>query len=227
MVLSILRYVSHHPWGSIRAEANRRRTSIQQIIQKIWDTHSSPLSHRKFVAGGGVLWTPVHVSIYGRLKTLDGTQKFAFGPGKSLAWLASRQPPLRKDKTLNMGIVDPLHLDLTDMLPDKMADPHKASVFSILYDCRFLLRFDLSSMPMTIVKSITGSQREGQIIVRPHSKWYWPTVIWRRAGEEDAILGTDSDTQCERDWRPKEVGQIERNASQWIQLEWIRSLKAI
>jgi len=60
--MRIMRYVSFQPWGSVRADGNRRVHTIQRIVDQIWapDPHAANLSH--FVAGSGVLWSPVLIN---------------------------------------------------------------------------------------------------------------------------------------------------------------------
>ncbi|GLB34753.1 putative PP-loop family protein [Lyophyllum shimeji] len=59
LILRILRYVSFHPWGSMRAHAKRRKAAIGQIVDTLWRPMDAWSILRPFTAGGGVLWTPV------------------------------------------------------------------------------------------------------------------------------------------------------------------------
>ena len=234
MILRIMRYISFHPWGSIRAEGNRRGSSVHQIVQKIWET--DPSNRGIFVAGGGVMWAPVIVGLRGNLKRPNPIQTSEVGPGERLAWMASRQPPLHKDKMLKMGIVDPLHVDLTSTLTKKMTDSSNTYDMAVLYDCRFLLRFNLRLIPETIIASLTNPLVEGKIMVKPHTRWYWPMVIWQKAGKEETlaseILRKNSSKPGAHEWRDLGKSRLEkqdRNGGRpyGIQIEWIRSLKAI
>ncbi|EGN99571.1 hypothetical protein SERLA73DRAFT_106177, partial [Serpula lacrymans var. lacrymans S7.3] len=89
MVLRIMRYVSFHPWGSIRADGNRRRSSIERIINVIWSRQPSNTRPASFTAGGGVLWSPTILAPDGRLKKIGNrTQTYLMKPGDRFAWLA-------------------------------------------------------------------------------------------------------------------------------------------
>jgi hypothetical protein len=147
----------------------------------------------------------------GRMKTLDGARVKS---GESCGWLASRQPP----KTGEM-----LQLDITDRLitTDKVM-----KFLEVIYDCRFLLRFNLDMIPVDIATSITRPGCDGKILVQPQSEWYWPKVVWRRPGIIDEDL-CSFDAPIEDKGRQDSTRTVKRVTPAWIDMEWIRSLDAL
>lgn len=242
MILRIMRYVSFHPWGSIRADGNRRRKSIRQIVNKIWNPDPFASGIKMFVAGGGVLWTPVLIQGEG-IKTPGRIGEFGIKPGETVGWLASRQPPLHRDKMEERGMINPLQLNVTELLTAMTTDNEKGAsteVLEVLYDCRFLLRFNLTRMPGKIATAIMKPQQVEQILVQPNSRWYWPKVVWRRGREIDVVLHSDivdtnksqqqmwtGQTNEEHDHRQYWKRPDNVVSAGWIEIEWIRSLSAI
>jgi len=218
MILRIMRYVSFHPWGSVRADANRRGRSLEQIVNRIWNPAASAKGIGRFMAGGGVVWIPVIVGTHGRIKTPDRVEKYVLKPEERRGWLASRESPLKK-KTEGVTRFDPLQLDLTERLVMCKADKGKKCL-EVLYDCRFLLRFSMDKMPDDVWISITCPGRYGEILVQPQSKWYWPKVVWRRPGILDEDL-CSFDGSMDDHWTVKQTTQA------WIDIEWIRPLDAL
>jgi hypothetical protein len=191
-----------------------------------------------FVAGGGVLWTPVLIRGES-IKTPGRIAEFGIKQGETVGWLASRQPPLHRDKMEERGIVDPLQLDVTELLTVVALNNEKGvreEVLEVLYDCRFLLRFNLTRMPGVIATAIT--KPEDRILVQPNSRWYWPKVVWQRGRDIDVLHSaivdkserpfwsgprqTKEDYDAREYWKRPDVV-----SSDWIEIEWIRSLNAI
>jgi tRNA(Ile)-lysidine synthase len=231
MVLRIMRYISHHPWGSLRAEANRKKTHIWQIVQKVWTPDPLTENIKAFTAGGGVLWQPVVVSRTGKIKLVQTLQ-----PGERSAWLVSRQPPPVQNKDL-IKVPDPLHLDLTNLVAERLVfaqeNGENPRELVTLYDCRFLLRFDLAMMPKDVVDSIVGDFRDGEIHVMPLSRWYFPQIVWRRVGKKDEVLPSyvvhESSYEVVNHLQKRVVELQEEGSSTegWIRIEWARSIEAI
>lgn len=227
--MRILRYVSFQPWGSVRAEANRRRDSIQRIVECLWST--KPLSQQQafLVAGGGVYWRPAVVSGGGdrlgrhRIKIPQGD--FATMPkhdGDRLGWIASRQPPYSKRLRHNSDGTpqgDQLHLNLTYILSE--ARKRNDKLIEVLWDCRFLLRFNISRMPSEIGMSIAVGR--SKVIVEPRTRWYWPQVMWSRPGRDDLNLAAVVDDHQSSGGLLKLAGGVR---SDWINIEFIRTLDA-
>ncbi|KAF7363925.1 ATP-bind-3 domain-containing protein [Mycena sanguinolenta] len=61
LVLRIMRYLSFHAWGSLRADADRRQKSVDQLVQNLWVPDPFAAKIAPFVAGGGVWWMPAVV----------------------------------------------------------------------------------------------------------------------------------------------------------------------
>lgn len=230
MVLRIMRYVSFQPWGSVRADGNRRKSSIQQIVDKIWTPDPRSAKIRHFTAGGGVLWSPA--VIRGdlthhrdatrcpdlRIDTID------LAAGDRFGWLASRQPPFHKNTRAKGHGSDPLTFDLTDQLRqagNEVAQNHEATkTLEILYDCRFLLRFDVTSMPPEIGVSLAVGR--SQILVRPRTRWYQPEVVWQVPGRTVVLAHISDESQVGGE--PLHISS--NGLLNWIRMYWIRTLDA-
>lgn len=224
IVLRILRYISFHPWGSVRSQARRSRHSLDQIIAKVW--HPSPFTvpgTRPFAAGGGVLWFPVLVDsseatpscldVGGRIKKpnpediISGKAKLGRGV---IGWMAARQPPPRPEKLKEYGLEDTLNLDLTGTLRDGLTawDEGRGSgpqTIEVLWDCRFLVRFDLGNMPRDVVDMLlqTTPSPEPKVAIRWWTKYYYPKIVlvpqngkvaWSTEQDKEVVLHSNIDS---------------------------------
>lgn len=233
LVLRVMRYASFHPWGSVRADGNRRRTSLDQIKDKLWNPDPFAAGIKMFVAGGGILWTPVVVR-NNNIKTPDRIRQNGIRAGENFAWLASRQPPLNRERMKEIGIENPLQRDITGALAEGIAKGDE--ILEILWDCRFVVRFNFSRIPRDIVAAITSPSEDEKIVIHPQTRWYWPRVV-RERGEVSQLLHSEvEDTtskslldghQEEEDhtiyWKPREKGL----SADWIDVRWIRSLGSL
>ncbi|KAF9447660.1 hypothetical protein P691DRAFT_671011 [Macrolepiota fuliginosa MF-IS2] len=223
LILRILRYTSFHPWGSIRAQARRSRHSLDQIIQKVW--HPAPFyaGIHPFVAGGGIVWIPVVVNTSeatpsfldaaGRIKKPNPDDvrsgKSTLGRGV-VGWMAVRQPPPRPEKMREIGLEDTLNVDLTGVLRDGMKcwDEGRGGgpeVLEVLWDCRFLIRFDLGRMPGDVKDLLLhdAESEEPKIAVRWWTKYYYPKVVlvpkngrlaWSEGEDKETVLHSSIDS---------------------------------
>lgn len=235
MILRIMRAVSFHPWGSIRADGNRRSASLQQIIDNVWTQDPFSANINLFVAGGGVLWAPVVVRGQG-IKTPDRVASIGIEPGDIIGWLASRQPPMNKRIMTEKGLMNPLVVDITDQLLS--GAQQKSEALEVLYDNRFTITFDLTRMGEFLLESLRASQK---LIIKPQTRWYWPQVVLEdldgsiktvhshidppsRVISVSARLGAGAGHEVpEGYWRPK----LASTTSEWISVKWIRPLSAI
>lgn len=169
----ILRYVSFHPWGSLRANANRSTSHLDEMISHIWQPYPLNPPLKPFSAGAGVQWTPVFVR--------DGLIKF-FSPENAkladlstVAWLASRQPPYGETLKI-LGRRNPLFNDVTQHLISAL-EQGKTS-WETMYDCRFSVHFNLQAMPDDVKKQILDS-KDNRILLYPNTRWLYPKVFIR------------------------------------------------
>jgi tRNA(Ile)-lysidine synthase len=179
IVLRILRYISPHPWGSTRAQAGRRRESLQRIVQRVWDPDPASKTRTRFEAGANVLWTPLRICQDGRLKHEQPRQGERFG------WLASRAPPPR---LCNQDFDRDISREL--LPPGRRAE--------VLHDNRFLIMFRLEAVPPddpVIASVIEGS---GRVMLVLGGRWLWPQVVWRRKDKDDVVVAHIS--APELDW---------------------------
>ena len=208
VVLRILRYVSFHPWGSLRAQARRSKYSLDQIISRLWDPDLFRSSKtRSFVAGGGVLWSPVVVDakengsnfldIGGRIKRPRFDESLGDG---LIGWMATRQPP---SKPKQNDPKDDLKVRLSPILKTALEewDGGKgtgSAVTEVLWDCRFLLRFDLAKMPQSIKDMVlNGTSDDPRLEIRFWSTYFYPKVVVRPSGNRLAAGPLDP--------RPEEI----------------------
>ncbi|EKM82493.1 hypothetical protein AGABI1DRAFT_68155 [Agaricus bisporus var. burnettii JB137-S8] len=204
MILRILRYISFHPWGSVRSQARRSRHSLDHIIENVWNP--SPFTSRgirPIVAGGGVLWRPVLVD------PLKATANFLGRGGRGiLGWMAVRQPPYNPEKMAAYGLEDSLNVDITGTLREalKAWDQGRGSgpqTIQILWDCRFLLDFDLASIPQHLIHDLfqtPPSSSSPKIAIRWWTKYYYPKVVlvprngkvaWSEKEDREVVLHSD------------------------------------
>lgn len=228
MVTRIMRYVSFQPWGSPRAEGNRRRHSIQRIVDNVCTPNPHEAGCTHFVAGGGVLWRPVVISrdVEGK-ETISVPHKLSSTqPSRydKFGWLASRQPPVFKSK--NVTEKD-LNVDLSPTicraLKQLRGGTRKTSEgpLDISYDCRFLLRFDVAKMPLNI--QISLDMGRSKLLVEPLTRWYWPRITWQKEGCLPEYLATVADEQ-----QDGSNGALQLfKPSDWIRIYWIRTIEAI
>ncbi|KAG1756314.1 PP-loop family-domain-containing protein [Suillus paluster] len=210
-VLRVMRYVSFHPWGSMRADGNRRRTSIQRIIDTLWQFDGAP----PFTAGGGVLWQPAIFSAKKRLRV--GTQCLGrqLQPGERFAWMASRLPAVPYHVLDTATLPPKLDVDVTERLATAINRGNPS--LEVLFDCRFLVRFDLSQVPEELVDALRKYQETGvNVRIRPHTKFYWPKVVLRQPSCPDTIHATLLDDG--------QIGTFGR--APWVSMEYIRLLDA-
>lgn len=216
MVLRAMRYISFHPWGSTRADGDRRRASIHRIMNYLWPVEPPAISPRKFTAGAGVLWTPVlyshnkgfkaHCKSQRHLGQLDSAQS---------AWLVSRLPPFFKNPQEGAGSASRLFVDLTKQFV--LANAASRDALQVLYDCRFLVGFDLTQMP-NFVRNALNSVRDQPISIKilPHTDYFWPKVVLQQGSSPDLVLAVLN--------KKGEVDTLD--SSCWVSMEWVRSLDA-
>ncbi|KAK0482592.1 PP-loop family-domain-containing protein [Armillaria novae-zelandiae] len=211
VVLRILRYVSPHPWGSLRSTNMRRMRSLEHILSKL---NSDPYVTQNFVAGSGVKWSSVIFDRDG-VRTLPKMSKRE--PGQLVGWIASRQPPTQKQ--LDFNEPNPLYYDVTASLQKafRSGDPS----WTLLYDCRFAVRFDITSMPSSIAELLRFT--DTQIVVIPTDLFH-PRVVFKRADVDDDVLHSlvtlDERTQLPGHEHP--VPPPTAIVSSWISIQWIR-----
>ncbi|KAL0067103.1 hypothetical protein AAF712_005890 [Marasmius tenuissimus] len=187
VVLRILRYMSFHPWGSLRAQIKRRNLGLTQISTKLWNPN--PISPRipEFCAGGGVQWSPVII----RGTTLRFSTHRPFKPmtlGENAGWLAFRQTPPKSESFIyqRKGIEDRLNVQVSRLMASNLEAGN--TTLEYLYDCRFLITFDLTKLPPNIIRILRQPVEGEGLWLTPYAKWIWPRLVWRRPGQRDAEL---------------------------------------
>ncbi|KAI0273442.1 PP-loop family-domain-containing protein [Gloeopeniophorella convolvens] len=173
MVLRILRYASPAPWGSPRAQAGRRRESLQRIVARVWgtDADADPSARTPFNAGGAVLWTPLRICTDGRLR------HGALAAGERAGWLASRAPPPREARAA-------FERDVSAAVRRAGG----AARVDVLFDNRFEVALRLDAVPPGDAAVRSVREGTGRVVLVLGGRWLWPEVVWRREGREDVVL---------------------------------------
>ncbi|KAF8163515.1 PP-loop family-domain-containing protein [Crassisporium funariophilum] len=223
LLLRILRYVSPEPWGSQRSEIGRRQTSLQRLMQWIWDpSRLASKSNNSFSVGSGVWWRPIIVNNKNHWHTtIQGNEP------QNLSWLACRLPNA-KETIQNLGKPQSLKLDVTC---DLKASQHAwqmddgPETLEILYDRRFLLCFHLNRIPQTIAESLS---KGAKITVEPRSAWFFPQIIHKSPGSRNATAIHTAILRnpfhWDQEWGTK---KFKETVSGWITVEDIRSISAL
>jgi hypothetical protein len=229
-----MRYVSFHAWGTVRADGDRRKTSLDRIIRNLWTPDPFKAGIPSFVAGGGVLWIPVVVGSKGMMIP-SGPKPPELGPGEFTGWLAARQPPLGRRRMEEKGLSSPLVVNITDRLRSQLEAKHekRGQLLDVFWDCRFLLHFDIDKMPDDVIRGILDDGEE--IWLHPHTRWYWPKVMhYKPKLESETLLHStlsvprEIPVELDRDAMTSWSFQfIEEMTSSWIKIEWIRSISAL
>lgn len=216
MVLRVMRYVSFHPWGSTRADGDRRRAGIHRIMNHLWPAEPSVVSLERFTAGAGVLWTPVLYSHNKGLKIRSESLSHLEQPcGGQSAWLASRLPPFLKNPQEGAGSASRLSVDLTEQFILALATSR--DVLQVLYDCRFLVRFDLTQIPKHVRDALNNAQDQPiSIKILPQTDYFWPKVVLRKGSDPVLVLAV----------LDEKGGTDTLGSRPWISMEWVRLLDA-
>lgn len=216
VIWRIMKYVSPSPWGSLRAEGHRRTESAQRLLNVLCDDKA----HERHVpaslsVGSRVWWRLVHMKPHGYSINVKSC------PQENLAWLACRSPQSRQASH------DPLNVDITPQLCSayrEWIENHGSPIVRFVYDCRFLLTFDVSQMS---AKAFVPSAK---VLVVPRTVWYLPQVVLQVDGSEDRSTIhdhiEDSRHSWSREWNPKKKRQKLIKAP-WVTTKYFRPLTAV
>ncbi|KAK7038133.1 ATP-bind-3 domain-containing protein [Favolaschia claudopus] len=241
IVLRIMRYASFHAWGALRADGNRRKKSLELIINNLWTPDPFAAGIQSFVAGGGVWWIPI---VAGANRIKFASRRDAAPPrpepNDTIGWLACRQPPLSQKRMELAGRSNQLWVDITDALQNKLRHKkwNRGEIFPVLWDNRFVLRLDIDKMPDDLVLAVLdGSER---VQIQPFGRWYWPRIVRSNSmtGMETIIHNTlstasqdlidiDRDVVAGWDFRAPAREAVIFHSASWVEIEWIRSLSGL
>ena len=219
LVLRILRYVSYEPWGSLRSEAGRRQKSLTRLVKVLWDAQG--LRFRKnisFTAGSGVWWKPAFVTKGHVLKTVVKELPF-----KDIMWFASRHPSIHHP---NAPVSDNLRIVMTDQLREgrkAWETDGGPDTLEILFDRRFLIRFQLDKMPEDLIEAL---QTNGGVVIKKRSPWHLPEVNFKQ-NKVYTVLHTLIQREkftWVREWGTKTYIDTESN---WITIQYIRPISSL
>ncbi|KAF9227747.1 hypothetical protein BS17DRAFT_694552 [Gyrodon lividus] len=213
IILRVMRYVSFHPWGSVRADGDRRQSGIRRIAKFLWTPNPQADQIKRFTAGGGVLWTP---AIFNPGKPLRVGNQCLQPPLRSddqLCWLASRIPPFFKNPQEGAGSSSRLTVELTERLGAAMDSDMP---FEVLYDCRFLLCIVPTQMPKHLKSILRNQDKTVSVKIIPFTNYYWPKVVLQRESYPDQVLAVLN-----------QKGAVDTMGSPpWISMRWVRLLDA-
>lgn len=234
LVLRVLRYVSPYPWGSMNADAGRRKVSISRMTEQLWERVNENIEIRPFTAGGGVLWSPVIMrgESFRIWPPVDNVQLLE---DETLGWIASRLPPLHRDKIKLLGIPNTLEIDATKTMVDAYQEWRNGgpSTISILYDSRFLLKFELDKMPQKIISCfIDNPANKNRLMLLPRTRWFLPEIIIERNCIPETLHNRVSKEPTTRGFlvprmRHCKDGLTGGIDSGWINAQWVRPLTAL
>lgn len=228
LILRILRYVSFYPWGSIHAEAKRRMARVDRIISRIG---SLQFECSSFVAGAGVLWTPIITS--SNKKGLGEVIASGAQSGKISGWLASRQPPMSGKRRDEPGTRSTLETDLTSHLRAIVLQQTGIKpIVEILWDHRYLVQFYLDRIPSHIAAGLLGYRI--RIKIDPNTPYFWPCIVQETGDVQHVLHSRIDDTQltmlssddCQEP-TPSGAAIEQQVSSDWIHVKWIRPLDAL
>lgn len=219
LVLRMLRYVSYEPWGSLRSEIGRRQKSMNRLITRLWDGET--LRNKKnisFTVGSGVWWKPAVVTKSHLLRTVVTTF-----PMNDLMWYASRHPSI---KSPTAPVTDTLRFVMTDKLRagrEAWEAKEGPETLELLYDRRFLIRFQLDKMPEELFDAL---KENGGVVIKPRSPWFLPEINFKQSKVFTVLhtrINSDQFT-WEREWGTK---HYKDTVSDWITIEYIRPISSL
>ncbi|KAG6814597.1 hypothetical protein H0H92_000126 [Tricholoma furcatifolium] len=234
IVLRIMRYVSPHPWGSFKADAGRRKGSIETVTKEIFSLIHEGRRYHPFSSGGGVLWSPAIIRDV-RVKIPEVVINKLLLKDDFIGWIASRQPPLHREKMEQRGWRNTLEINLGKELAQAYQSWRSGgpAIFSTLYDERYLLKFHLDKMPEDIISFLVNdiTKSWNYLLVLSYSRWYRPKVVIQRYGNRQTIHDLIYKPPISTLFPfPKLYypGELEEEIdSGWIKMEWIRPLTAL
>lgn len=219
LLYRITRYVSPEPWGSPRAELGRRKTSVDRLVKHLYTFENfRSKSNNSLTVGSHVWWRLIEIRRNQVKTTLQASMI------QNLNWIASRQPKHRLEDT--PAGQHPLKRNVNPELLEwqkAWQAGEKSPVFEVLYDCRFLIQFQLDKMPLDIQDGLSTGEK---IYIKPRGVWNVPQVILMSKRNSRAIQWHIEKTSHSL---PKEWGtKMERDIrSGWITIEYFRPISAI
>ncbi|GJJ12308.1 hypothetical protein Clacol_006549 [Clathrus columnatus] len=200
IIRRILRYISPAPWGHPSAEAFGSSTNLEKISSLIWANSVPDAERRPFTLGSQVIWRP-------------HTRK-SFQGKKILCWIASRQPPI-----LRNGSIEPCLVEITHIFKSSQDEE-----FQIVWDNRFLVIIRPTLMP-SHVKKLLLTHTNARIVIAPYSKWFSPRLEFRYPSDNKEcliVLG-----ECPNYLATPFSLQKEASPLGWISFEFIRPIDSI
>lgn len=207
----ILNYISPHPWGSLAACCHRRTTALASIVSRLTYSKEEP---KAFCSGAGVQWVPL-LAHFDKMGAVVRKLKLWRADDASdskwrLVWRAQRQKPTRK---IVNSEDNPLVKNLTDELRTALLAGVPGCV-DILWDCRFLLTFDVAAMPDQLKASVLNGRLD--VEVRHESDFFYPHVQLLATTPTRGVIGS-----LVRVF-PKTGLLVD--STPWIKIAWIRPL---
>ena len=213
VVRRVLRYVSPHPWGHVSAEASGSRETFRAIADVIRSPFNSDSPPSSFMKGAKVWWRPVY--LHGTRAAFGFTLKKGYVP--KLGWLAQRERQWSEERRNVVGAPDPLVVDITHDLREGYA---KSSSFSVLYDRRVFIRFDMKRCPPDLARSLLLP--ESFIHIVPVTPFSLPRVILQVGDSREIVL---ADFRWREHNRKAWIPKLSLVDAPWVHMHIIRLLE--
>jgi tRNA(Ile)-lysidine synthase len=224
VLYQIIRYVSPHPWGSLKSEARRRRRNLQELYQNIFVPNPLLNANFKFTSGGEVMWRAVYKQ--GSAIRMPEHRHEVRKGRREEGWLVTRRPP-----QLGHSSWGAMYKDVTAKL--RRAIESDASEFSLLWDCRYLIRFSVENMDPSHRHDLQLGNIQMRII--PSPSFFSPMVQEQRMPDglpsiiHGQVLGLDPHYELInarsslKGWSHYLSGDFRKRVP-WISIRWIRPM---
>lgn len=208
----IARYVSPDHWGHPRAQLGRSQDSLNRLAHHLLDFERLAKDENNSICCGSQVWWKMVRVTGDRVRA-----GLAVGLAKpdELAWIASRQPPQRRDSRKTIGNQSTSIRALARLGSLK---PGSNGPTELLYDNRFAIHFHLDKIPSKF------DSANGEIVISSSKPWFLPEITFRD-GAIDNLVHTEVHWPYE--WRRLFKYDRPEVRSNWIEVECIRPISEL
>lgn len=215
LVSRVLRYVSSYPWGSNRAQANGSKSVYVNTMAKLTEVD---LPRRTFAYGAAAMFIPgavVHDGTFRQSEPLKVNRR---------AWRAQKAPPYSRNKVYTDKISDSLVVNLTPrILGWRKGEPYPM----VLYDNRFLVKFDMSQVPKTVLALLERTP-DAQICIAPHGPEQRPRISLHVDSHEEVLIDYRHDVLRMPEIKvPKHKIKSQAHRQRWVHMSLARTIQDI
>ena len=215
LVSRVLRYVSSHPWGSTRAQGKGSSSLYNTAMAKITD---ADLPRRTFASGAAVMFVPGAVVRDGSFRQSEPREV------SRRAWRAQKAPPYSRERLHTDKISDSMVVDLTPrLLGWREEEPYP----TVLYDNRFLVKFDMSRIPQKVL-ALLKRKPDAQICITYRLPEQSPSICLRVGSHEEVIADYRRDVLRMSETEGKGRKAISRTPRHsWVHMSLVRTIQAV